>query len=100
MEVAVVEGIEDVDGRLGDDAADVELLGEAQVERGVLIVLAPEIARDCAARTWKCRRSDRQAAILWRVGRLAVDTQRQRLRRTIRVTHVEIESHRRVPQQP
>src|SRR5437660_12670218 len=43
-EILAVENIEDVDSRLGDDATDVELLREAQVERRIFIVLAAEVA--------------------------------------------------------
>src|SRR5437667_11428157 len=80
-EVLAVERVENVDGRLGDDAAHMELLGKPEIERRELVVLAPEVTRDGAARAWKRRRGDSQTAVLWGAGRLTVDTQRQRLRR-------------------
>src|SRR5205807_8325133 len=43
-EILAVEDIEYVDGRFGDDATDVELLREAQVERRILIVFAAQVA--------------------------------------------------------
>src|SRR6266571_3365762 len=96
MKILAVEDIEDVQGRLGHDAADVELLRETEVERGELIVLPPEVAlRDNSIRRAliliRPKRTGRETGIkatkLWcariLTGQRAVPDDRLRLRGAI-----------------